>query len=74
MKGPGEKMVGFDLNNIDSTVSPREDFYNYAVGNWIKNNPIPDDQVRWGAFNVLIEQTNDQVKTIVDMAVERADQ
>ena len=35
LKGPEKEIVGFDLNNIDTTVSPREDFYNFAVGNWI---------------------------------------
>lgn len=67
-----EKIVGFDLNNIDSTVSPNQNFYDYAVGNWVKNNPIPDDQTRWGAFNVLIEETNDQVKTIIEEALSMA--
>ncbi len=62
MGSDNEKVVGFDLSNIDSTVSPNDNFYQYAVGNWIKNNPVPDDQTRWGAFNVLIEETNDQVK------------
>ena len=71
MESETEKVVGFNLNNIDSTVNPSENFYDYAVGNWIKNNPIPDDQTRWGAFNVLIEETNDQVKTIIDDAVSK---
>jgi len=72
MEKEESKMSGFDLSNIDSTVAPSENFYDYAVGNWVKNNPIPDDQVRWGAFNVLIEETNDQVKTIIDDAVKKA--
>jgi len=69
-----KKVIGFDLNNIDSAVSPNENFYDYAVGNWVKNNPIPDDQVRWGAFTILREETNDQVKTIVDEALQKADE
>ena len=69
-----ENNVGFDLSNIDSTVSPNDNFYQYAVGNWIKNNPIPDDQTRWGAFNLLIEETNDQVKTIIDDAVSKMEE
>lgn len=69
-----EKIIGFDLDNIDSTVTASDNFYDYAVGNWVKNNPIPDDQVRWGAFNVLIEETNDQVKSIIDEALKRAEE
>lgn len=76
---PMEKMqekevVGFNLNNIDSTISPNENFYDYAVGKWMKNNPIPDDQVRWGGFTILGEETNDQVKTIIDDALGKANE
>jgi putative endopeptidase len=67
-----KKIIGFELSNIDSTVTPNENFYDYAIGNWVKNNPIPDDQVRWGAFNILREEANDQVKTIIDGALEKA--
>ena len=68
----GEETMGFDKAMMDTTVRAQDDFYQYAVGNWIRNNPIPDDQTRWGAFNILIEETNDQVKTIIDAAVEKA--
>lgn len=64
--------VGFDKAMMDTTTRPQDDFYQYAVGNWIKNNPVPNDQTRWGAFNILIEETNNQVKTIVDGALEKA--
>ena len=74
MESEKEKIVGFDLNYIDSTVSPNENFYEYAVGNWAKNNPIPDDQSRWGAFNILAEETNEQIKTIIDEAVKEANE
>ena len=48
----------FDLNAIDKTVDPCNDFYLYACGNWNKNNPIPSDQVRWGRFNELADYNN----------------
>ncbi|MBX6358972.1 MAG: M13 family metallopeptidase [Acidobacterium ailaaui] len=45
----------FDLSAIDTSADPCTDFYQYACGNWRKNNPIPSDQVRWGRFNELAE-------------------
>jgi putative endopeptidase len=53
-----KKPVSFDLSAIDKTADPCTDFYTYACGNWKKNNPIPDDQVRWGRFNELAERNN----------------
>lgn len=42
-----------DPANMDLTVKPGDDFYTYASGTWIKNNPVPAKETRWGSFNVL---------------------
>jgi putative endopeptidase len=54
---PPAEARSFDLSAIDKTADPCQDFYQYACGNWIKNNPIPADQVRWArSFSLLGER------------------
>lgn len=60
------KKGGFDLKNLDRSVSPTQDFYQFAIGGWLKNNPIPDDQTRWGSFTILAEGNNKRLRKIID--------
>jgi putative endopeptidase len=45
----------FDASAIDKTADPCTDFFQYACGAWIKNNPIPSDRTRWGRFDALAD-------------------
>ena len=44
---------GLDLKAIDKSVSPATDIYLYANGTWLKNNPVPAEEARWGSFDEL---------------------
>ena len=61
---------GIILSNMDTTISPKEDFYNYVNGNWMQTTEIPDDQVRWGGFGVLRKSTAADVLNIIEKAKE----
>ncbi|MCO4293371.1 M13 family metallopeptidase [Solitalea sp. MAHUQ-68] len=50
--------------DIDSTASPSKDFFLYANGNWIKNNPIPAAYSRWGIGNLVNDEIYDKLKKI----------
>ena len=65
-----EKIPGIILDNMDTSVSPKDDFYNYVNGNWVKTTTIPEDEVRWGGFGVLRKQTRKDVLDIVNTSKE----
>ncbi|HXW91488.1 MAG TPA: M13 family metallopeptidase [Terriglobales bacterium] len=53
--GVPQEIPAFDLSAIDKTADPCVDFYQYACGTWMKNNPVPPDKARWGRFDGLAE-------------------
>lgn len=57
-----------DPANMDPTYKPGDDFYMYAGGTWIKNNPVPAKETRWGSFNVLRDFNINAVKSLLEKA------
>jgi putative endopeptidase len=62
----GRKLL--DPANMDTAVRPGDNFFLYANGAWLKNNPIPKSKTRWGSFNELVENNNEILHKLLDSA------
>jgi putative endopeptidase len=62
----GEKNTsGINPENFDRSIKPMENFYLYANGNWLKNNPVPPTESRWGSFSLLQEENMNKLKMLL---------
>jgi putative endopeptidase len=57
---------GIDRANFDTSVKPGDDFYEYVNGTWIKNNPVPPEYSRWGAFPKLRDDNLVALRQLMD--------
>ncbi|MFM7729323.1 MAG: M13 family peptidase, partial [Flavobacteriales bacterium] len=57
---------------IDSSVAPGVDFFRFATGNWMKNNPIPDAERRWGIGNLVQEEVYAKLRSLSEEAASDA--
>ncbi|MBS1758235.1 MAG: M13 family metallopeptidase [Bacteroidetes bacterium] len=57
-----------DKSNMDLSIKPGDNFYEYADGNWIKNNPVPASKTRWGNFDLLREQSSKRMQILLENA------
>ena len=57
---------GFDVNNLDRSVKPCEDFNQFANGGWMAKNPVPAEYPTWGTFSALRDRNLDALHEKVD--------
>jgi putative endopeptidase len=56
---------GFNTRDINANVRPQDDFFTYASGLWMRRNPIPKNEARWGSFTMLRHATELQLQALV---------
>jgi len=69
----GVRKESFDPANMDRSVKPCEDFYQFANGTWLKNNPVPADKSRYGSFVQLADRNREVLHEILDSVSKKAD-
>ena len=67
-RAAGDNSWGFALNNLDKTCKPCDDFYQFAMGGWMKANPIPAEYPAWGTFTQLRDNNLTAMRTILEAA------
>src|SRR5580658_8022906 len=66
--GPEPPVPGFSISYMDRSVDPAVDFYSFADGQWVKDNPVPADKARWATFTQLAERNAFLVHTLLEDA------
>ncbi len=58
--------IGIRLENMNDSVAPGTDFYQYACGGWMKNNPLTAEYSRFGSFDVVAENNREQIRALIE--------
>ena len=59
---------GFDINALDRSVDPCVDFYHFACGTWLKENPVPPDRAIYGRFSELADRNRQIMREVLEKA------
>ena len=73
-KKEATKESGIRLANLDQTINPRNDFYQYACGGWMKANPLTDEYSSFGSFDQLAENNRTQIKGLIEELAKKQSQ
>ena len=63
------KDAGIREENLDRSVKPGQDFYEFSCGGWLKSNPLPAEYPSYGTYDELAELNRKRIKSIIDDAV-----
>lgn len=58
-------MSGVEINNMDTSVRPQDDFFRYINGQWLERTEIPADRARWGSFDELRKRAEQRVLALI---------
>lgn len=62
-----------DLDYLDRSIRPQDDFFQFSNGTWVKNNPVPPSESRWGSFNELDEANKKKLTSILEEFAKQPD-
>ena len=65
-KKQAKEAVQYDINNLDTSAKPGDDFHQFSTGGWAANNPMSDEYSRYGSFDQLRERNQEQIKSLIE--------